>query len=203
MGVRRDEITVQKGQAITARQHNNVAKLAESLTLNTRGIPGRRGPNGFTPTIKVSTSISAKHAFKLALVAGQNGELGLTFTPAHVAGVMPTIGDRGLDELDDAGVGPVLEVKDDAWLAKGKGERALVMFRYDLDHTDFSVTKVTPLAVKAVPASAPWTWHKLVAILTRQNGDVKIWPQMFFPQAFEVTDTTATGRFTPWPRAEA
>lgn len=197
-----DELRVRKGERISAAKHNALVSLAERLTLQRGRIPGRQSPDGFTPMVDVqATAAPSGHAWKIT-PEDQGETLALFFTPAHVSGIMPMIGKVPLDEVGADGRAPALIVTKDAWAKRGMGERALIMFRYELRHTDFRPEKIVPVAVATPPDRAPWTWHKLIAILTRFDGAVKVWPQCWFPQAFDATDTTPAGAFTPWPRAE-
>lgn len=192
---------VRKGQRIRASHHNALVDIAEQATLQHGTLKGHQDSDGFTPRVTVQATLSVSTAFRIGL--GEDGDdVLLTFSPSHVAGEIPTIGDEGLDEFDEAGNPPVLRVDKGAWVKRGAGERALVMFRYDLDHADFSVSKVTPVAVASVPLRKPWTWHKLVAFLVRQNGAVRVFPQMYFPQGFLAADTNSAGGFRPLPFAE-
>lgn len=196
-----ESLIVRKGQEITADHHNRLVRFADRLTLQRGALKGRQDSDGFTPRITVSTTLSVSHAFKVAVTAGQNPDEQLaTFTLGHVAGIIPTIDDRALDDLDENGDPPALIVKADAWKKHGRGERALLMFRYELTHDDFTVAKVVPVAVPEPPAAAPYTWHKLIAILQRTDDEIRATQICFFSQEFDTSERTATGRFHAWPR---
>lgn len=197
-----DELIVRRGQAASAQHHNNLVALAEELTIQQGALTGRRDTDGFLPDIQVSATLSARYPFRVSAFEGDGGKLMLTFSPGHVTGIVPTIGDVALGETDKEGNEPALEVPTAAWTKKGMTERALVMFRYELRRPDFAVAKVVPVAVPSAPVAAPWRWHKLIAILTRTDGIVKIHQQCYRSQDFFVTDANAeTGRFTAWPSA--
>lgn len=192
---------VRKGERIRAADHNDLVALAEQGAIGIGPLKGQQDANGFVPRIAIRTTVSAGHAFRVALEE-DGDKLLVTFTPAHVAGKMPEIEGKALDEIDDTGNFPRLEVPEAAWIKRGAGERALIMFRYELDRVDFTVAKVVPVAVATRPPRAPWTWHKLVAIAVRQGGQVRLFPQMFLPQGFLAADTNSAGGFRPLPYAE-
>lgn len=194
------DLRVQPGQIILAAHHNGLVDLAESMSLGSSSIAHQDKDGVIIRASLHGLSPRTNHAFRIAL--GEDGDdVLLTFTPAHVAGIMPTIDDEGLDHFDEAGNPPALRVGKSAWKKVGAVERTLVMFRYELAG-DFTVAKVVPVAVPAPPARKPFTWHKLVAILVKQNGDIRVFPQMFFPQNFLAAETTTSGGFRPLPYAE-
>lgn len=150
------KLRVVPGQVIRASDHNDLLALAGTLQVQNTVLKGHQDHAGFLPRLELKTTVSAGHAFRIAL--GEDGDdLLLTFTPAHIAGIMPTIDGEGLDEFDEAGNAPTLRVDKKAWKKVGAGERALVMFRYELNSADFTVAKVEPVAVPAPPARKPFT----------------------------------------------
>jgi len=194
-------VRVRKGQRIRAEHHNALVSLAEQGAVGIGMLKGHQDANGFVPRIAIKTSVGTGHAFRITL-DDVDGKMFATFTPAHIAGLMPEIDGHPLDELDEAGNFPALEIAESAWIRRGAGERALIMFRYELDRATFAVAKVVAVAVPMAPARAPFTWHKLVAIIVRQAGQVRVFPQMFLPQGFLAADTNAAGGFRPLPYAE-
>jgi hypothetical protein len=197
-----DSLLVKRGERVLAEHHNGLVKLAESITLQRGPLKGRQDANGFTPHIDVPPASGAvDHAFKIALSDGPRGELLCRFTPGHVGGIIPIIGVRYLDDFDDEDLGPALEIPDDAWKKRGLTERALIMFRYELNPS-FAVAKVVPVAVAAPPDNPPFAWHKLIAILIRsEDGAIRVLQQCFFSQYFDTSERKPSGRFRAWPRA--
>jgi hypothetical protein len=196
-----DQLRVARGQRIEARHHNGLVDFAQRLALGRGSVPGRSEPGGFTPMNEATATLAAQHDFKITVGDGDEAdELRVTFTPGHVDGVIPMIGDLFLDDVDASGNPPALIVKAVAWRPYGRGERSLLMFRYELNR-DFAVMKVVPVAVPLPPPRLPWQWHKLTAILIRREGSVRVFPMIFFSQGFDVADPRpATGSFQPLPR---
>lgn len=194
-----DKLHVLKGEKVKAEHHNKLCDLVEALTLQRGPLKGRQTSDGFSPHVNVSATFSSPHSFKVSIEAGEGDQYLATFTLGHVSGVVPMIDDRALDDLDEAGNPPALIVKADAWKKHGRIERALLMFRYELDR-DYSVLKIVPVAVSVPPAQANFQWHKLIAILVRFEGDVRVAQMCFFAQEFDTSERTDAGRFHPWPR---
>lgn len=197
--MRIEQARVRRGQRISASHHNGLVRLAEELTITQARVKGRHDPDGFSPHFDVRATVNVDHPFKVALSTDAGGKLTATFSPGFVAGIVPKIKDVALDDVDTQGNSPALIVGDDAFKKQGNAERGLLMFRYDLDHDSFEVTAVTPVAVPTPPASQPWTWYKLIAILTRVSGDVTVSQQCFFSQDFDVSEVRANGFFHAWP----
>lgn len=196
-----DQLRVQRGQRIAAAHHNGLVDFAQRIEIARGSVPGRREPGGFTPFIEATATIAPRHDFRLSVEEGDEpGELRASWTPGHVGGIVPQIGELHLDETDDDGNPPALIVRADVWQPYGRGERCLLMFRYELAR-DFSVQKVMPVALPKAPDREPWIWHRLVAILTRREGQLRVWPMIFFSQQFDVADPRPTsGGFQPLPR---
>lgn len=190
---------VKKGQTIRADNHNMLVGIADQITIQQGRLQGRRDPDGFSPRIEVNARTSSDYAFRISSGTNDQGDLALSFTPSTVGGVMPKIGDLALDDVDENGNPPTITVDDQMFVARGNVRRALVMLRYDLYHVDFGIQSVTPFVCSAPPDPAPWVWNKLVAILVQYNGDIRIWPQIFFPQYFDVTGTKPNGTFQAIP----
>lgn len=204
-----ESLRVREGDGLSAARDNAMVRLAEALTLQRGGMVGRQEPGGFTPHISVSTSSNPDYNFRAVLDADADGQPMLTIlTPGHVGGVVPVLVTAGGEEvaiddtLDDAGTLPSLPLPDDAFAKKGRGERALVMMRYDLRAQDGgSVQKVTFIAVPKVPDRKAWTWHRLCGFVLRQDGTARWVPMIFFSQQFDVSNVdAATGTFRAWPR---
>jgi hypothetical protein len=196
-------VRVRTGQTILSSHHNGMVSVAEALTFQRGTLKGWQLPEGFIPRVVVSQTISIDHPFKVTLSAGDNDqEMSATFTLGYVAGIVPQIDGTALDETDDHGNPPVLKVTEAAWKPRGNIERALIMLRYELDPAAFTVNKVVPVAVATVPAQAPWTWHKLIAIAIRDStGQVTVSQQCFTSQEFDTSERKPSGLFRPWPRS--
>jgi hypothetical protein len=196
-------LRVRQGQRIEAAHHNGLVTLAQSLTFQRGTLKGRQLPEGFIPRVVVSQTISIDHPFKVTLTPGDNDqEMSATFTLGYVAGIVPQIDGTPLDEPDDNGAPPVLKVTEAAWKPRGNIERALIMLRYELDHSSFTVNKVVPVAVATPPHQSPWTWHKLIAIAIRDStGQVTVSQQCFTSQEFDTSERKPSGLFRAWPRS--
>lgn len=195
-----DSLRVRKGQRVEAAHHNGLVRLASQLTIQRGRLKGRQDPDGFTPHVEVSTSVSVDHPFRMSVTEGEDDVQLVTFTPGTVSGVVPALDELALDDVDDAGEPPVLRVEADAWAPHGRVERALILFRYDLDAA-FSVLKVTPLAAPKKPDPSPRTWHKLIGFLIRFEGNVRPFQQCFFAQYFDAAGGKTPGAFRAYPRA--
>lgn len=195
-----ENLKVRRGQRVLAEHHNGLVRLAERCTLSRGRLKGRQDTDGFTARLDVRQSTVAQHAWKA--VIEEEDELWLRFTvPSHVSGIVPEIDGTALDDVTEDGESPRLKIPEDAFAKKGRSERALVLLRYELRKEDFSVEKVVPVASATALGVQPWKWHKLLGWIVRQEGEVKWWPQAFFPLAFDVSNQDkATGRFKPWPR---
>lgn len=192
-------LRVAPGQPIRTEDHNGLVRLAERLTWQRGRMKGRRMPDGFLPRVEAQVILGVEHPFRV-LTAAADEKLFATFTTGHVNGIVPKIGKLALDMADENGNPPRLEIPRDAWKPYGTGERAIVMLRYDLT-ADFLVSAVTPVALPAPPSAAlPRQWHKLCALLYRQDGTVRVRQRIFFDQYFTASGGTPAGRFTAWPR---
>lgn len=194
-------LRVAPGQPIRSEDHNALVRLAEHLTWQRGRMKGRRMPDGFLPRVEAQVILGVDHPFRVQ-TAEADEKLFATFTPGVVNGIMAKIGPLALDAVDkDTGLPPRLEIPKEAWKPYGMDERALVQLRYDLT-ADLLVSAVTPVALPAPPSAAlPRQWHKLCAILYRQDGAVRVRQRLFFDQYFTASGGTPAGRFTAWPRA--
>lgn len=195
------DLRVRRGQVITAAHHNGLVDFAERIQLQRGALKGRSEPGGFTPRITAQVVVRVEHSFRV-LLAEEGEKLFAVIDPGYVNGIMPKIGGVALDDVDkDTELPPRLEVTKEAWKPYGLGERALVLLRYDLT-ADLLVSQVTPVALPSPPSAAlPRQWHKLCAMLYRQDGTVRVRQRIFFDQYFTATGGTSAGRFNAWPRA--
>jgi len=205
-----DSLRIDRRHAPLSRQRDNaIAQLAEQLTLQRGSLKGRQEPGGFTPHVGVSTTSDPDHDFKAVLTQDAQGKPELTFlTAGHVGGVVPVLVTADGEELamDDSADGesdtrPALPIPDSAFAPRGRVEKALILFRYDLRPEDATVSKVTVIAAAEVPGTRAWTWHRLAGWVRRFQGTDTWVPMIFFSQQFDVSDVNqADGRFKAWPR---
>jgi hypothetical protein len=188
------KLRVQPGDEVKAEHHNGLVELAESLTWQRGRLRGRRLPDGFIPHIPAVTSATmVTHPWAVEIEEGKEGALSL------IDGVVPEIDGRPLDDFDEKGEPPRLQVAKDAWAKRGNGERSLLMLRYHLTQ-ELVVGGVAPVAVASVPPAADYVWHKLLGFLLRFGGEVRYRPQCFFSQNFVALAGRSAGRFQPLPR---
>ncbi len=194
-------LKVKKDQRILAAHHNRLVDFAERIHFQRGALKGRSEPGGFTPRIEAQVVVRVEHSFRV-LLAEEDDKLFAAIDPGFVDGIVPKIGGVALDAVDETTkLPPRLEITKEAWQPYGLGERALVMLRYDLD-ANFLVAAVVPVVVPMPPSAAlPRQWHKLCAVLYRQDGAVRVRQRIFFDQYFTATGGTSAGRFTAWPRS--
>lgn len=196
-----NNLKVRRGELVRAEHHNALAHLAEQLTIGRGRVKGRQDSGGFIARLDPRVSVSVSHAWK-AVLEEDDDKLWLRFlVPSHVSGIVPEIEGVAIDDVQEDGEPPRLEIPASAFAKKGRSERALVLLRYDLRREDFTLEKVVPIASDKPLGVLPWKWHKLLGYVVRQNDEVKWWPQAFFPLAFDVSNVNPqTGHFKPWPR---
>jgi hypothetical protein len=192
-----DSLFVRPGQEIEARHHNELVRLAEQLTIQRSGLRGRQMPDGFTPRVEVSQTISAEHRFTLAVEDGGDGKLLLSWSQGLIGGVEPVIGEKKISELDDqTGQPPKFEVTPDDF---GDDGRCLVYFQIEVDHISFLAVKVTPAAFAKKPGATAWMAFKLAGILAKDgDGAVTAYPRLFFDQGFAASEKKSSGMFRAW-----
>lgn len=194
-------LIVRRGQTVEATHHNELVKLAESLTFQRSRLKGRQDSSGFTARINVAARANVDHAWKSVVDEDGDRVFLRIVVPSHVSGVVPEIDGQPIDVADEDGELPRFEVPKNAWEKRGLAERSHVYLRYDLRHEDFSIERITLAAFGELPAKAPWVFFKLFGWLTRQDGTLKWHPQMFFPAYFDVSQADRkSGTFKPWPR---
>lgn len=190
---------VSPGDLVRAEHHNGLVDIATAIQLQRGRLKGRQYPDGFHAHVKAEATLTFSHAFKMTVDELDGDKVAVRFSLGTVDGSVPQIDGKEIDEIDESGDIPALLVADEAWVAHGKAERALIYFRYELNKS-FEVAKVVPVAAAKKPDSAPWQWHKLVGFLTRYEGAVRPTQIAFFPMRFEVVDPKPqTGRFQPLP----
>ncbi len=201
-----EKLRVRKREIIFAEHHNGLVAFAEQLTVQRGRLRGRQLPDGFIARAEFSVSTSVTHPFKVRI--NEDGDKGpeVLFVSGHVNGVIPVIKaadgkERALDDLNENEEGPALLIPEEAWQPRGTGERALVMFRYELRAPDATVEKVVAVVVAEPPARKAWTFHKLACILRRKDGTITPAQQIFFDQYFDASNVGKDGTFTAWPRA--
>ena len=192
-------LIVKKGQQIEAAHHNGLVRFGEQLVISRGPLKGRQMPDGFTPRVKIVQSTDVDHPFKVTVDplsgSGAATVYGASFSVGHVSGIIPKIDQVGLDAVDSKGNFPIFKIKPDAWSAYGTAQRALIMLNYGLDHSSYTVTSVSPIAVPKPPDFAPYQWNKLIAILILSSGSVTVKQMCFFNQQFYALNQRA-GKFT-------
>ena len=193
-------LRVTRRQRIEAAHHNGLVTLAESLEIQRGRLKGRQEPDGFTPRIDIRATTSPSHPWKPSLGETERGLVTIGFETGHISGIVATIDGTALDDVTDQEEPPLLTVPASAWKKNGNAERALIMAKVTFRTADFSVETVELVAVPAVPDFRPFTFHKLIHILTRIDGTVKAHIQTMHSLYLDVSDTDKTGRFKAWPR---
>lgn len=155
---------------------------------------GRGGGGGDAPVFRPVVSILADRA-----------EIGWSGPRALIGGVVPTISDKEIMEVDPAtGQRPVLKVP----LAEfADAEEIGIFFRVTADPADdYRARTVEPVALPRLPAPAPHLAHTLALFLRRRAGrlsyDESDDRELFCGQGFLAVNRRQNGVFTPlfWAR---
>ena len=177
-------LTVRRGEPIRAEHHNNLVKLAQSLSLQRGAVKGRQYPDGWTPRIQVVQEVDIDCPWQGAIQQQDASTSLFTFTTTGtVAALVPVIGSTPIDQLDSNNQAPQLKVDASAFAQYGNAMRGLLLFKLTYDHATGYAQKVEVVALATMPAVAGLASgiaYKLAGFLINAGGNVSYNQQCFF-----------------------
>lgn len=192
-------LRVKLGELLSAAKWNGLLDLVDEA-IATRPGPGVRRrslPNG---TILIAdgrskggTASMGDYPSKVTMTQGvADTQLKATFNRVLISGVEPTIQDRKVSLIDPATNDLPFYQFNIADAIDTESGRGMLYWKITFN-TDYSVSRIEPLALKAVPALIDYTYWKLVGFLQREPADPQAQVE-FKPMLFNNLNHTASQR---------